>query len=65
VRAAGVHEAGRLVADEPHRVEAYRLETDLINSLNRIYYFTKRTAREVLPLRKKQLQDRAELAEQQ
>jgi len=61
VRAAGVHEAQRLVADEPHRVEAYRLETDLITALNRIYYFTKRTAREVLPLRKKQIRDRAEL----
>ena len=47
------------MADEPHRVEAYRLETDLINALNRVYYFTKRTAREVLPLRKKQVKDHA------
>jgi len=59
VRAAGAHEAVRLVADAPQRVEAYRLETDLIYALNRVYYFTKRTAREVQPLRKKQREDRA------
>ena len=39
------HEAVRLVADEPNRLAAYRLETDLIESLNRAYYFAKRMAR--------------------
>ena len=47
VRAAEAHEAQRLVAAEPGRVEAYKFETDLIYNLNRIYYFTKRTARQV------------------
>ncbi|MCP3974452.1 MAG: Na/Pi cotransporter family protein [bacterium] len=47
VQAASAHQATRLVADAPNRVDAYRLEIDLINSLNRIYYFTKRTARAV------------------
>lgn len=50
VRAASVHQAQRLVADAPHRVDIYRFETDLIGSLNRIYYFVKRTARVVSPL---------------
>jgi phosphate:Na+ symporter len=45
---AAAHEAARLVADEPNRLAAYRLETDLIESLNRIYYFTKRMARGVI-----------------
>jgi phosphate:Na+ symporter len=42
------HEAARLVADEPGRLDAYRLETDIIESLTRIYYFTKRMARGVV-----------------
>jgi len=42
------HEATRLVADEPNRLAAYRLETDLIESLGRVYYFAKRMARGVI-----------------
>lgn len=42
---AGVHETVRLVADAPHRAEAYRFETDLLENLRRIYYFAKRMAR--------------------
>lgn len=42
------HEAARLVANEPKRLEAYRLETDVIESLTRVYYFAKRMARGVL-----------------
>ena len=48
-RAAARHEAERLVAPEPHRVEAYRFEVDVINNLKRIYYFAKRTARAAIP----------------
>ncbi len=48
-RAAALHEAERLVAPEPHRVEAYRFEIDVINNLKRIYYFSKRTARAAVP----------------
>ncbi len=47
VAAASAHQAGRLVADAPQRVEAYRFEMDLIANLNRVYYFIKRTARTV------------------
>jgi len=49
-RSAQLHEAERLVADEPHRVQAYRLETDVIANLKRIYYFAKRTARVAVPV---------------
>jgi phosphate:Na+ symporter len=48
-RAATAHEAERLVAPEPNRVEAYRFEMDVINNLKRIYYFSKRTARAAVP----------------
>ena len=48
-RQAAAHEAERLVAPEPNRVEAYRFEMDVINNLKRIYYFAKRTARAAVP----------------
>lgn len=50
VRAASAHQAQRLVADAPQRVDAYRFEIDLISHLNRVYYFVKRTARAVPPI---------------
>jgi phosphate:Na+ symporter len=50
-RAAASHQVERLVADEPNRVAAYRIETDLINNLKRIYYYSKRTARAAAPSR--------------
>lgn len=45
---ASEHEAQRLVADEPRRIEAYALEIDVLKSLNRVFYFSKRMARGVL-----------------
>jgi phosphate:Na+ symporter len=48
-RDAVLHQAERLVADEPSRVENYRLEIDLIANLKRIYYFTRRIARVAVP----------------
>jgi phosphate:Na+ symporter len=48
VESASLHEVGRLLADEPNRLEAYTLETDIIKSLKRVYYFSKRMARGVL-----------------
>ena len=45
---ASLHEAERLVADEPRRIEAYSLEVDVLRNLDRIYYFSKRMARGVL-----------------
>ncbi|MCL1602177.1 MAG: Na/Pi cotransporter family protein, partial [Actinomycetia bacterium] len=36
------HQLERLTADEPDRVEAYRIESDIIEDLKRIYYYAKR-----------------------
>jgi phosphate:Na+ symporter len=46
---AALHEARRLVAEEPNRIPAYTMEVDLIEKQKRIYYFAKRMARTVLP----------------
>lgn len=45
---ATLHEAQRLVADEPRRLEAYSLETDILKNQKRVYYFAKRMAKSVL-----------------
>jgi phosphate:Na+ symporter len=39
----------RLTADEPDRVQAYRIEADIIEDLKRIYYHAKRAARVGVP----------------
>ncbi|MFO7548022.1 MAG: Na/Pi cotransporter family protein [Acidimicrobiia bacterium] len=49
-RHISIHQAERLVADEPRRLEAYRLEMDIIANLKRVYYFAKRTARAAVPV---------------
>jgi phosphate:Na+ symporter len=54
---ATMHEAMRLVANEPHRLEAYALEVDIIEKLKRIYYFAKRIAKVIMPA--KALEDAA------
>ena len=41
------HQAKRLVADEPNRIEAYTIEMDIAEKLQRIYYFAKRMAKTV------------------
>jgi phosphate:Na+ symporter len=46
---AALHEAKRLVAEEPNRLAAYTLEIDVIEKLKRIYYFAKRIAKAVMP----------------
>ena len=45
VQSADRHQAQRLVADEPNRLEAYAMEIDVIEKLKRIYYFSKRIAK--------------------
>ena len=50
---AAVHQAERLVVDEPNRVVTYRLEIDLISNLKRVYYFSKRIARVAVPAAEK------------
>ena len=49
IDSATMHQARRLVADEPNRLEAYTIEMDLIENLKRIYYFSKRMAKTVVP----------------
>ncbi|MBT8092797.1 MAG: Na/Pi cotransporter family protein [Gammaproteobacteria bacterium] len=44
---AALHEARRLVANEPQRIEAYTIEMDITEKLQRIYYFARRMARTV------------------
>ncbi|BCU07126.1 hypothetical protein [Allochromatium tepidum] len=44
---AAAREARRLVAEEPKRIRAYTLEIDIIEKLQRIYYFAKRMAKTV------------------
>jgi len=51
MEAAQVHEAQRLIADEPNRIAAYTLETDILQSLKRVYYFCKRIGRGLQPPR--------------
>jgi phosphate:Na+ symporter len=47
VDSAAVHEAQRLVVEEPNRIAAYTIEVDIIEKLKRIYYFAKRMAKTV------------------
>ncbi len=46
---AATHEARRLVANEPHRIEAYTVEMDIAEKLQRIFYFARRMARTIQP----------------
>ncbi len=46
---AALHQAGRLVAEEPNRLPAYKIEMDILQNLKRIYYFAKRMARAAVP----------------
>jgi phosphate:Na+ symporter len=49
MESAAMHESRRLVAEEPNRLAAYTLEIDIIEKLKRIYYFSKRMAKAVVP----------------
>jgi phosphate:Na+ symporter len=44
---AAIHQAQRLVAEEPNRIPAYTIEMDIIEKFKRIYYFAKRMAKTV------------------
>jgi phosphate:Na+ symporter len=44
---AYAHQARRLVAPEPNRLDLYTVEADTIENLKRIYYFAKRMAKTV------------------
>jgi len=47
---AEAHVIKRLAATEPNRRDAFRIESDVIENLKRIYYFAKRIARVVGPI---------------
>ena len=49
MNSAALHQARRLVAEEPNRLAAYTVEMDIIEKLKRIYYFAKRMAKTVVP----------------
>ncbi len=42
------HLTTRLVADEPNRLNAYRIESDIIENYRRIYYFAKRIGKAIV-----------------
>jgi len=44
---AAIHESKRLVLNEPNRIEAYTIEIDITEKLQRIYFFARRMARTV------------------
>jgi len=45
---ADVHLGRRLTADAPNRLQAFRIESDVIENYKRIYYFAKRVAKVVV-----------------
>lgn len=45
---AEAHLLGRLTANQPRRTQTFRIETDLIESYRRLYYFAKRLAKLVV-----------------
>lgn len=47
VRSAEMHEARRLVVSEPNRLEAYTIEMEIVEQLQRVYYLAKRIAKSV------------------
>ncbi len=49
-REATAHLAKRLIADEPHRLEAFQIETDIIENLRRINSYARRIARRLLEI---------------
>ena len=48
-QSAALHNARRLVAEEPNRLAAYTVEMDILKNLKRVFYFCKRMARGVVP----------------
>ena len=42
------HLAHRLIADEPNRMQVFRIESDIIENFRRVYYFAKRIAKAIV-----------------
>jgi len=49
LKQASLHEVQRLIAQEPGRLSAYRIEMDTLGSLRRIYDYCRRMARAAIP----------------
>jgi phosphate:Na+ symporter len=49
VDSAVIHEAQHLASKEPNRLQAYTIETSVIDKLKRIYYYSKRMAKTLPP----------------
>ncbi len=47
-REVNAHLARRVSADEPNRVVAFRIESDAVEIMQRLYYFAKRIAKDVI-----------------
>ncbi len=47
MESAALHQAKRLIAEEPNRLSTYSVEMDIIENLKRIFYFCKKMARAV------------------
>ena len=45
---AAIHQADRLIVDEPNRLSCYTIEVDIVEKLKRIYYFSKRMSKTVV-----------------
>jgi len=45
VERLSTHLAQRLLTDEPNRVVVFRVEADIINQINRLYYITRQIAK--------------------
>ncbi len=54
---AAVHQAARLVANEPNRIPAYTIEVDIIEKQKRIYNFSRRMAKTVFTEKGEDLPD--------
>jgi phosphate:Na+ symporter len=46
--AAAEHLSQRLMADEPNRVRAFQVETDIISQTKRMHYYARRIARVIV-----------------
>lgn len=45
---AEAHLAGRLTAEAPNRLQAFRIESEMVEYLKRVYYFAKRISKTIL-----------------
>ena len=54
------HLAKRLLTNEPDRITLYRIETDIISQIKRLYYFVKRIAKKTAEMQDSPVDERNE-----